>query len=47
MEEIYSEEQQIRKITKARPATVQFLLGFSKSMHIIDYKNMQFETTLN
>ncbi|MFD2587204.1 hypothetical protein ACFSQJ_09700 [Croceitalea marina] len=47
MEEIYSEEQQICKITKARPATVQFLLGFSKSMHVVDYKNTQFETILN
>ena len=47
MEEIYSEEQKIYKKTKARPATVQFLLGFSKSMHIIDYKKTQFEVNLN
>lgn len=47
MEEIYSEEEQICKITKARPETVKFLLGFSASMQIIDYKNIQFETTLN
>ena len=47
MEEIYSEEQQICKITKARPETVSFLLGFSASMHIIDSQNMQFEATLN
>ena len=31
MEEIYSEQQQICKITKARPETVKFLLGFSKN----------------
>jgi hypothetical protein len=47
MEEIYSEEQKICKITKARPETVKFLLGFSKSMHVIDYNNMQFDATLN
>lgn len=47
MEEIYSEEQRICKITKARPETIQFLLGFSQSMHVIGYKNMQFEATLN
>ena len=47
MEEIYSEEQKICKITKARPETVKFLLGFSQSLQVIDYKNMQFEATLN
>ena len=47
MEEIYSEEQKICKITNARPETVRFLLGFSKSMHIVDYRNMKFETILN
>ena len=47
MEEIYSEEQRICRITKTSAKTVQFLLGFSKSLHIVDYNNMQFETTLN
>ncbi|GMN08761.1 hypothetical protein MTsPCn9_07830 [Croceitalea sp. MTPC9] len=47
MEEIYSEEQQICKITKARPETVKFLLGFSASMQVIDYKDIKFEATLN
>ncbi len=47
MEEIYSEEQKICKIAKARPETIQFLLGFSKSMTIVDYKNNKFETYLN
>jgi len=30
MEEIYSEEQKICRIAKARPETVSFLLAFSK-----------------
>ncbi|MEM8999652.1 MAG: hypothetical protein AAGB24_05260 [Bacteroidota bacterium] len=47
MEEIYSEEQQLCKITKARPETVQFLLRFSKSLQVVDYKNIIFERTLN
>lgn len=47
MEEIYSEEQKTCKIAKARPETIQFLLGFSRSMRVVDYKNMQFETMLN
>ncbi|GMN05365.1 hypothetical protein MTsPCn5_07530 [Croceitalea sp. MTPC5] len=47
MEEIYSEEQKICRITKARPETVSFLLAFSKSMKVIDCNNMKFETVLN
>jgi len=47
MEEIYSEEQKICRIAKARPETISFLLGFSKSMRVIDCKNMKFETVLN
>jgi len=47
MEEIYSEEQKICRIAKAKPETISFLLGFSKSMRVIDYNNMKFETVLN
>jgi len=47
MEEIYSEEQQICRIAKAKPETVSFLLAFSTSMRVIDYNNMKFETVLN
>ena len=47
MVEIYSQEQKIRKITKARSETIKFLLKFSQSMHVIDYKNIKFETNLN
>ena len=47
MEEIYSEDQRINRITKAKSETVKFLLGFSASMQIIECQNMQFEVTLN
>jgi len=47
MEEIYSEEQKICRIAKARPETVSFLLAFSKSMQVINYNDLQFETVLN
>ena len=47
MEEIYSEEQKICRIAKAKPETISFLLGFSKSMRVIDYNDMKFETVLN
>ena len=44
MEEIYSEEQKICKITKASPETIRFLMGFSKALEVSDYKYMKFET---
>lgn len=47
MEKIYSEEQHICRITKARPETVKFLLGFSKALTVNDYQNIKFETILN
>lgn len=47
MEEIYSEEQKICRIAKARPETVSFLLTFSKSLNVVSYNNLQFETVLN
>ena len=47
MEEIYSEEQKICKITKSSPETIRFLMGFSKALEVSDYKNMKFETILN
>jgi len=47
MEEIYSEEQKIYRIAKARPETIQFLLGFSKSFQVIECQKMQFEHVLN
>ena len=47
MEEIYSEEQKVCRIAKARPETVSFLLTFSKSLNVATYSNLQFETVLN
>ncbi len=47
MEGIYSEERQKCKIVKARPETVKFLLGFSKSLQITDYQDIKFESILN
>ena len=47
MEKIYSEEHQTCRITQARPETVNFLLGFSKSLQVLKYQNIKFETVLN
>ena len=47
MEKIYSENLEKGKNVTAKPETVQFLLGFSKSLHIINCKNLQFENNLN
>ena len=46
MEKIYSEEQTAR-LTKARPETIKFLMDFSKSLRVIDYQGIKFESTLN
>lgn len=47
MEKIYSENLEKGKKVKARSETVQFLLRFSKSLHIVKYQNFRFETGLN
>ncbi|MGB6153499.1 MAG: hypothetical protein WBG48_16080 [Pricia sp.] len=47
MEKIYSENLEKGKKITARPETVQFLLGFSKALHVVNYQNMQFENNLN
>tara|TARA_Y100000589_G_scaffold178684_1_gene169250 strand:- start:187 stop:330 length:144 start_codon:yes stop_codon:yes gene_type:complete len=47
MENIYSEEQKSVKTVKASQKTVDFLLSFSKSIHVVDYRKHQFEVTLN
>jgi hypothetical protein len=47
MERIYSENLEKGKNIKAKPETVQFLLGFSKSLHIVKYQNFRFENSLN
>ncbi len=47
MGKIYSENQNISKSNKACAATVQFLMNYSKSLHVITYNNMKFENNLN
>ncbi len=47
MEKIYSEENSTCKLAKASPRTVEFLLNYSRSIQIISYKDMQFESNLN
>ncbi|AWX45969.1 hypothetical protein HME9304_03001 [Flagellimonas maritima] len=47
MENIYSEEQSTVKTVKASKETVDFLLSYSKSMQVVDYKNHKFEVVLN
>lgn len=47
MENIYSEEQETVKSVKARRETVDFLLSYSKSIQVVDYKKHKFEVTLN
>jgi len=47
MENIYSEEQKSVKTVRAAQKTVNFLLAFSKSIHVVEYKDQKFELTLN
>ncbi len=47
MENIYSEEQETLKTVKATRETIEFLLNYSRSLHVVDSKNHQFEVTLN
>jgi len=47
MEKIYSEDQNTCKLAKACPETINFLMSYSKSLHIVEYNTMQFENNLN
>ena len=47
MEKIYSTNPSTRKLTRASKETVQFLLSYSKSFHIVEYGNIKFENILN
>ena len=47
MENIYSEEQKTVKSVKASKETIDFLLNYSRSIHVVDCKKHQFEVTLN
>ncbi|NJB69696.1 hypothetical protein GGR42_000158 [Saonia flava] len=47
MEEIYAKKNETCELIKAQPETVQFLLNYSKSMHIVDYDGLKFENNKN
>lgn len=47
MENIYSEEQKTVKSVRASQETIDFLLSFSKSIHVVESKKCKFEVTLN
>ncbi len=47
MEKIYTKKEDNCKLLKARPETVQFLLNYSQSLHVVDYGDIQFENNLN
>ncbi len=47
MENIYSEEQKTVKSVRASQETIDFLLSFSKSIHVVESKKRKFEVTLN
>ncbi len=47
MEKIYAKERNTCKLSVASPETIRFLLDFSKSLQIVDYQGMQFESNLN
>ncbi len=47
MEKIYSENRNKCRLAKSSKGTVQFLLNYSKSLQVINYKQIQFENNLN
>jgi hypothetical protein len=47
MEKIYSEYPKKYGLSKASAETVQFLLDFSKSLHVVKHAEFTFESSLN
>ncbi len=47
MEKIYSEEKNACRLTKVSSETIRFLLDYSRSLRVIDYKGFKFEAGLN
>lgn len=47
MEKIYSEHQKECTLVRSGAETIRFLLGFSKSLHVIEYQGLKFENILN
>ncbi|MCJ7467568.1 MAG: hypothetical protein MUO53_12850 [Maribacter sp.] len=47
MEKIYTNDQSHCKLIKSKRETVAFLLNYSKSLKIIQAKDLQFESNMN
>jgi hypothetical protein len=47
MEQIYPKYQKQCKLVKAKPQTVQFILNYSKALHIQKIRGMTLESNLN
>jgi len=47
MEKIYSENLNKCRLAKTSLGTIQFLLNYSKSLQVINYRTIQFENNLN
>ena len=47
MEKIYIKQLGKNKFFKVCPETVRFLLDYSKSLHILEHKELKFESILN
>lgn len=47
MEKNYSESVETCELVNAQQETVQFLLNFSKSLHVTNHKGITFEGNVN
>ena len=47
MEKIYVTRPDACELMQAGEATIDRILGYSRSLHILGYRGMQFETSLN
>lgn len=47
MEKIYSKKKSTCELVSAKKETVQFLLNYSKSLHIVDHNGIKFESNKN
>lgn len=47
MEKIYSEHQKECTLVRSGAETVRFLLNFSKSLRVMEYQDLKFESILN
>ncbi|MDG1573027.1 hypothetical protein OZ410_11920 [Robiginitalea sp. M366] len=47
MEKVYSEQAKTCEVIQAGKATVDRLLQFSRTLHLVEYKDFTFEANLN